>query len=201
VFTAGLAISLGVIYHLTEDAVFEAYLTHLFAAAAKYVIIYATDGGGCGTAPHVRLVEAVAAFGQPDVRLSVFGAGNHRPACCVRSPGPLVRAAARPQRWRSWSRTVPADLFVLATQVRKGHGSVCDGLGLVLLKDPARPAGWASMPPCGPGRRSPPGPTAAKYVIIYACWAPAPAARISLPASEHGVQFITLSIWVLSICD
>ena len=54
VFTADLAISLDVIYHLTEDAVFETYMTHLFAAAARYVIIYATDGEIAGTAPHVR---------------------------------------------------------------------------------------------------------------------------------------------------
>jgi SAM-dependent methyltransferase len=40
VFTADLAISLDVIYHLTEDAVFEAYLPQLFAAGARYVIIY-----------------------------------------------------------------------------------------------------------------------------------------------------------------
>ena len=53
-FTADLAISLDVIYHLTEDAVFEAYLTHLFAAAARFVIIYATDREIAGTAPHVR---------------------------------------------------------------------------------------------------------------------------------------------------
>ena len=37
VFTADLAISLNVVYHLTEDAVFEAYLTHLFAAGARFV--------------------------------------------------------------------------------------------------------------------------------------------------------------------
>ena len=54
VFTADLAISLDVIYHLTEDEVFETYLTHLFAAAAKYVIIYATNWERRGTAPHVR---------------------------------------------------------------------------------------------------------------------------------------------------
>lgn len=54
VFTADLAISLDVIYHLTEDEVFETYLTHLFAATAKYVIIYATNGERRGTAPHVR---------------------------------------------------------------------------------------------------------------------------------------------------
>ena len=54
VFTADLAISLDAIYHLTEDAVFETYLTHLFAAAARFVIIYATNGERRGTAPHVR---------------------------------------------------------------------------------------------------------------------------------------------------
>ena len=52
-FTADLAISLDVINHLIEDAVFETYLTHLFATAAKYVIISATDRERRGTAPHV----------------------------------------------------------------------------------------------------------------------------------------------------
>ena len=54
IFTADLAISLDVIYHLTEDAVFETYLTHLFAAGARYVIIYSTDREIPSTAPHVR---------------------------------------------------------------------------------------------------------------------------------------------------
>jgi SAM-dependent methyltransferase len=53
-FTADLAISLDVIYHLTEDAVFEAYMTHLFAAGARFVIVYATNREISGTAPHVR---------------------------------------------------------------------------------------------------------------------------------------------------
>lgn len=53
-FAADLAISLDVIYHLTEDPVFETYMTHLFAAGEKYVIVYATDGERRGTAPHVR---------------------------------------------------------------------------------------------------------------------------------------------------
>ena len=53
-FGADLAISLDVIYHLTEDAVFEAYMTHLFAAGQRYVIIYSTDLEIRGTAPHVR---------------------------------------------------------------------------------------------------------------------------------------------------
>jgi SAM-dependent methyltransferase len=54
VLAADLAISLDVIYHLTEDENFETYLTHLFAAAARFVIIYATDREIPGTAPHVR---------------------------------------------------------------------------------------------------------------------------------------------------
>jgi SAM-dependent methyltransferase len=53
-FSADLAISLDVIYHLVEDTVFETYLRHLFAAAARYVVIYATNREISGTAPHVR---------------------------------------------------------------------------------------------------------------------------------------------------
>ena len=54
IFTAELALSLDVVYHLTEDAVFEAYLTHLFAAGQRLVVIYSTDSEFSGTAPHVR---------------------------------------------------------------------------------------------------------------------------------------------------
>lgn len=53
-FTADLAISLDVIYHLIEDGVFDAYMTHLFAEGEKFVIIYATNREISGTAPHVR---------------------------------------------------------------------------------------------------------------------------------------------------
>ena len=53
-FTADLAISLDVIYHLIEDDVFHAYMTHLFAAGEKFAIIYATNREITGTAPHVR---------------------------------------------------------------------------------------------------------------------------------------------------
>jgi SAM-dependent methyltransferase len=53
-FGAELALSLDVIYHLVEDAVFETYMTHLFAAGKAYVIIYATNAVIPGTAPHVR---------------------------------------------------------------------------------------------------------------------------------------------------
>ncbi len=53
-FTADLAISLDVIYHLIEDPVFDAYMGHLFAAAERFVVIYATNSYIRGTAPHVR---------------------------------------------------------------------------------------------------------------------------------------------------
>jgi SAM-dependent methyltransferase len=41
--TADLAMSLDVIYHLVEDAVFEAHLRTLFGAATRHVVIYSTN--------------------------------------------------------------------------------------------------------------------------------------------------------------
>jgi SAM-dependent methyltransferase len=54
IFAADLAISLDVIYHLTEDQVFETYLRHLFAAGQRFVVVYSTNMEVTGTAPHVR---------------------------------------------------------------------------------------------------------------------------------------------------
>ena len=51
--TADLTLSLDVIYHLVEDAVFERYMTDLFDAATRFVIIYASNKDECG-AVHVR---------------------------------------------------------------------------------------------------------------------------------------------------
>jgi hypothetical protein len=53
-FRAELAISLDVVYHLIEDSIFEAYMTHLFASAQRYVIIYATNMEMRGVVPQVR---------------------------------------------------------------------------------------------------------------------------------------------------
>ena len=53
-FVADLAISLDVVYHLTEDAVFETYMSHLFAAGKRLVVVYSTNMLMSGTAPHVR---------------------------------------------------------------------------------------------------------------------------------------------------
>ena len=41
---ADMALSMDVIFHLVEDDVFERYMEDLFAAADRYVLIYATDG-------------------------------------------------------------------------------------------------------------------------------------------------------------
>jgi len=53
-FQAELALSLDVIYHLIEDAIFAVYMEHLFDAANRYVIVYATNGSIRDDAPHVR---------------------------------------------------------------------------------------------------------------------------------------------------
>ena len=53
-FTAELAISLDVIYHLVEDQVFETYMAQLLAAGRRYVVVYSTNSVVGKTAPHVR---------------------------------------------------------------------------------------------------------------------------------------------------
>ena len=53
---ADTALSLDVIYHLVEDAVFERYMTTIFNAAQKWVVIYSSnfDGLDENHADHVR---------------------------------------------------------------------------------------------------------------------------------------------------
>ena len=53
-FRADLALSLDVVYHLIEESVFDAYMSHLFDAARRYVVVYATNGNIRDDAPHVR---------------------------------------------------------------------------------------------------------------------------------------------------
>ena len=53
-FSADLALSLDVVYHLIEDNVFECYMRHLFTAGKRYVVLYSTNMALPGTAPHVR---------------------------------------------------------------------------------------------------------------------------------------------------
>ena len=53
--TAELALSLDVLYHLIEDDTYHGYLHQLFAAATRYVIIYAADTDDARNyAPHVK---------------------------------------------------------------------------------------------------------------------------------------------------
>lgn len=49
-----LALSLDVIYHLVEDAIFQSYLDRLFAAATRYVVIYSSNFDSNWPSPHVR---------------------------------------------------------------------------------------------------------------------------------------------------
>jgi SAM-dependent methyltransferase len=50
----GLALSLDVIYHLVEDAVFDTYMRSLFAHAIRFVIIYSSNKVEPSGVPHVR---------------------------------------------------------------------------------------------------------------------------------------------------
>lgn len=51
---ADLVLSLDVIYHLVEDEVFNDYMTQLFAASSRWVIIYASNESQPPQTPHVR---------------------------------------------------------------------------------------------------------------------------------------------------
>lgn len=51
---ADLSMSLDVIYHLVEDAVFERYMQQLFDAARRFVIIYSSNTDRGSDAIHVR---------------------------------------------------------------------------------------------------------------------------------------------------
>lgn len=52
--TAQLSLSVDVIYHLVEDAVYEAYMMRLFDAAEWYVVIYSSNRDEPGVVPQVR---------------------------------------------------------------------------------------------------------------------------------------------------
>lgn len=52
--TAELSMSLDVVYHLIEDAVFNSYMTDLFDTATRFVIVYSSDKEEQTAVPHVR---------------------------------------------------------------------------------------------------------------------------------------------------
>jgi len=66
-FRAELSLSLDVIFHLIEDDIYHAYMTHLFDAAEKYVIIYSSNFDK-RTMPHVlhREFSKWVAIHRPD---------------------------------------------------------------------------------------------------------------------------------------
>ena len=51
---ADLALSLDVIYHLTEDDVFHAYMEQLFGASRRYICIYSSNRDSSAFHAHVR---------------------------------------------------------------------------------------------------------------------------------------------------
>lgn len=51
---AELALSLDVIYHLVEDALFDKYMRILFASAKTYVIVYSSNDEKENSPPHIR---------------------------------------------------------------------------------------------------------------------------------------------------
>jgi hypothetical protein len=53
-FAADLALSLDVVYHLVEDAVFERYMGLLFDSARRHVIVYSSDRDEAAETAHVR---------------------------------------------------------------------------------------------------------------------------------------------------
>jgi hypothetical protein len=53
-FSADLALSLEVIFHLVEDGVYEQYLRHLFSSAKQFVIAYTSNHDQTTSDVHVR---------------------------------------------------------------------------------------------------------------------------------------------------
>lgn len=54
IFVSDLALSLDVVYHLVEDRVFETYMTHLFGASRRFVIVYSSNADRSSGDVHIR---------------------------------------------------------------------------------------------------------------------------------------------------
>jgi SAM-dependent methyltransferase len=54
IFSAELALSLDVIFHLIEDAIYETYMSQLFSSATRFVVVYASDEDATTADVHVR---------------------------------------------------------------------------------------------------------------------------------------------------
>ena len=71
VMRADLAMSLDVLYHLTEDAVFDTHLVHLFGAGERFVLVFSDDVDRSSDVAHIRhrRFTPVVAERFPDWRL------------------------------------------------------------------------------------------------------------------------------------
>lgn len=95
--TADLALSLDVIYHLVEDAVFDSHMRDLFGAAQRSVAIYSSNSDRIGDpAPHVRHREFTQWIAQ------------HAPdwSCAATHKNPY------PYRWWNRKHSSHCDLFL-----------------------------------------------------------------------------------------
>lgn len=99
--TAELALSLDVIYHLVEDAIFDGHMRDLFGAAARFVAIYSSNSARIvDPAPHVRHREFTRWIAQhaPDWRLIA------------------TRNNPYPYRWWNRKHSSHCDLFLFERQ-------------------------------------------------------------------------------------
>jgi SAM-dependent methyltransferase len=95
--TADLTLSLDVIYHLVEDAVFDEYMRDLFTASERLVAIYSSNSDRIADpAPHVRhrVFTDWVTRGEPDWHLSATHKNPY------------------PHRWHDRKNTSHCDLFV-----------------------------------------------------------------------------------------
>lgn len=69
---AELVLSLDVIFHLVEDEVFERYMSQVFSAAERWVVVYSSDKDQATSVPHVRhrQFSRWIAQNRPDWRLA-----------------------------------------------------------------------------------------------------------------------------------
>ncbi|HTB44067.1 MAG TPA: methyltransferase domain-containing protein [Acetobacteraceae bacterium] len=114
---ADLAMSIDVVFHLVEDAVFVSYMHALFGHAKRYVLVYSSNTDRTWSSPHVlhrRFTDFVADC-RPEWRLlahvpnhypfdpqrpdetsfsDFFVYGHHDSGCSVRIPSPASRERA-----------------------------------------------------------------------------------------------------------